>query len=410
MNNPAHEAASPAATDEPDTDIHIEVVRSTEGFDALSTQWRRLHDLCETTAFQSYEWNRAWWRHFGEGASRLRLNIVVARSGTEIVAIAPFVIETTRVLGMIPIRVLSFIGTGVSDFLNLLVLPELEGPVCRLISGYLAGVRAYDVLSLVDLPGHSDIYRRLYDTLLAVGFEGSLTQCATCPRTLLLETWPATLATFSSSHRKRINYADRKLKKDFAVSVQRVQHSEEVGPALDEFIQMHQRRWIAAGQRGALADDRVVRFHHEVAPAFHARGWLVLTFLVLNGKRVMSSYAFKVRRHLAFYLSGSCNVERAQSLSPGLLLQAYCMQDMIREGVTVYDFLRGTERYKYVLGAVDVPNWRLEMTRAKSWIARAKYRARLKHRRLVALLKRLRASRRIKPAPTPADLSASKVS
>jgi hypothetical protein len=33
------------------------------------------------------------------------------------------------------------------------------------------------------------------------------------------------------------------------------------------------------------------------------------------------------------------------------------MQALIPEGVRVYDFLRGAHRYKYALGAVDVPSW-----------------------------------------------------
>ncbi|MBE0605380.1 MAG: GNAT family N-acetyltransferase, partial [Deltaproteobacteria bacterium] len=38
---------------------------------------------------------------------------------------------------------------------------------------------------------------------------------------------------------------------------------------------------------------------------------------------------------------------------PGLVLIARCIEDALGEGAPEYDFLRGTERYKYDLGGVD---------------------------------------------------------
>jgi hypothetical protein len=44
------------------------------------------------------------------------------------------------------------------------------------------------------------------------------------------------------------------------------------------------------------------------------------------------------------------------------------MGAMIEEGVPVYDFLRGTERYKYELGARNVPNWSVLMLRPAAFV------------------------------------------
>ena len=68
---------------------------------------------------------------------------------------------------------------------------------------------------------------------------------------------------------------------------------------------------------------------------------------------------------IAHYLSGLAvdDLPEARKLSPGIVLCCLCMQELIPQGVGVYDFLRGIETYKYECGAVDVPNWAFLMFR-----------------------------------------------
>ena len=47
------------------------------------------------------------------------------------------------------------------------------------------------------------------------------------------------------------------------------------------------------------------------------------------------------------------------ALAPGLVLLGFCLKKACLDGVREFDFLRGTERYKYDLGGVDRPVYRL---------------------------------------------------
>ena len=53
------------------------------------------------------------------------------------------------------------------------------------------------------------------------------------------------------------------------------------------------------------------------------------------------------------------------ALSPGLICVAEGIRIAIDEGCQVADFLRGSEAYKYHLGAKDEPLWRLHLTVAE---------------------------------------------
>lgn len=352
----------------PDDSIRVRVVAGAADFDALESRWAHLHEQCPASAFQSFEWQRAWWRHFGEHNRRLTLHILVLEQGERLIAIAPFTLEKTRPFGIMPIRRLGLIGRGESDYLNLLILPGCEAQVCRVIADHIQKRVTCDVVSFVDVPDDSPILTQLMKNLAATGWQGEQTVREQCPRTQLLGTWPETLASFEDSHRKRVAYLDRKLRRNFKVEVRRIEQGMDPAPALAEFITMHRRRWARVGDSGAFPDRRAEAFHEEIARKFQQRGWLVLMFLMLNDKAAAVNYAFKTNGRLQFYLSGTGDYDEARKFAPGILLHAYCMAAMIEEGVPVYDFLRGTERYKYELGAKNVPNWSVLMLRPAAFV------------------------------------------
>jgi hypothetical protein len=57
------------------------------------------------------------------------------------------------------------------------------------------------------------------------------------------------------------------------------------------------------------------------------------------------------------FVGAHARVARSRSassrLSPGTLLIAHAIEEVIREGAAIFDFLRGQERYKYFWGAGD---------------------------------------------------------
>src|SRR5574341_2578494 len=91
---------------------------------ALHADWEDL--LARTPAaniFLTVDWLHTWWRHYG-GARRLC--ILAACEGKELVGLAPLMIEDCRLLGLPVFRRLAFLGTGISDRLDMLLTPGLE--------------------------------------------------------------------------------------------------------------------------------------------------------------------------------------------------------------------------------------------------------------------------------------------
>ncbi|MEK7251395.1 MAG: GNAT family N-acetyltransferase, partial [Bacteroidota bacterium] len=136
----------------------------------------------------------------------------------------------------------------------------------------------------------------------------------------------------------------------------------------------HQRRWNGTGHSGVFADARTASFHREISELSLQRKWLFLAFLLLDGKRIAANYGFIYRKELYYYLSGIEMQGELAKYSLGRVLHLYSIAEAIKQGIEVYDFMRGTERYKYDFNSVNVTNWTILMYANKIGFAQHKFK------------------------------------
>ena len=343
-----------------ETSLDIEILRTPTEFDLLERDWNDLLDRSDATVFQTYEWQRTWWRFFGEKNSDSQLYLILVREGTRLIAIAPFFIERVVALGVLPFRRLSFLGREISDYLDIIVEHGAEERVVPVLVSHLAALmNEVDVIMLEDIPHPSPVHRLMHEGFATRGLCGEYFENAQSPRLPLHATWEHTLESLSKKHRKDISYELRNISRNFETQFELTMQYDHVQADMRDFVMMHQERWMLAGHPGVFSDTRQAEFHSAFAGLAFARGWLFLTFLRLNGKRIAVNYAFHFRTTLSTYLNGMSQLGDIAKYSPGKILHTYSIQEAIRRGCSVYDFMRGRERYKYDYDAVDVPNWTL---------------------------------------------------
>jgi CelD/BcsL family acetyltransferase involved in cellulose biosynthesis len=132
---------------------------------------------------------------------------------------------------------------------------------------------------------------------------------------------------------------------------------DELANDLPSFVALLRKSHPA---KEAFMDESMETFFREVAEGFLASGRLRLAFLSTQGADVASVFQFRTDGALLLYNSGYDPSYRASN--PGLVLIARCIGQAIEEGCSEYDFLRGTERYKYDLGGVDRVVYRLTVS------------------------------------------------
>lgn len=322
-----------------DPALDVEEVHSPSELESRRRDWSRLCNRCPTTTpFQRPEWLLPWWRRFGGDRGRAAL---VWRHG-ELVAMGAFTVG--RWEGQ---RLLQLMGTGISDYLDVLVDPSvaMDGTVALLeaVSGWSA---EWDVCELQQLkPG---------SPLLTVGtppgWSSEVEPHDASPVLVLPEckdglptSVPRRLASnLRQSWRRAVKAGGEWVEPGWA---------GQVDPLMEALFRLHASRWAEKGQSGVLSDEGTQAFHLDVARGFHARRALILHGLRIGGRLAAVTYGFLERRRAYYYLGGFS--PEFSRLSPGSLAISRAIERAVQNGALEFDFLRGQEGYKYAWGARD---------------------------------------------------------
>jgi CelD/BcsL family acetyltransferase involved in cellulose biosynthesis len=346
--------------------MEIIETRTSEAFTALRHEWDELLARCKrATIFQSWEWNEAWWRHFGQGKHLLLLQV---RERGRLVGLAPFCIS--RYPGT-PLRRLEFVGTGISDYLDILASTARATEVCAALGHYLATSRAYDLGDLQDLRPTAVLREAMQGSTLssAVATAPELTWVdqEACLSIALPSTWEAYLARLGKKMRKNVPYYSRLLQRRCEGLEIGLAQRAQLPAAMSALFELHQKRWQGRRQREHLGNPQVQAFHRQIADRFYERDWLRLHYMRVGDRCIAIEYAFCFRDRYSTYLSGFDPDPEWQHYSIGTVMNGEVLRQAIAERYQVVDFLRGKDAYKMMWApTAEAVNGRLLLRRRHS--------------------------------------------
>lgn len=330
-------------------DLRSRMVEGHAALENLREEWQTLCGQCPwATPFQRPEWLLAWAKQHRS----VRPWTVIVRERGQLVGLALLFLYRRG-----NIRTLAFMGAGASDYGDVLALPGRERAVLRAIYSVLASRRtSWDRCELDELrAGLSPLTR----VALPRGWSLHASTQSTCPSLSLPSRVEELAQHVPRRHLRRFDQYRRRAASEGTLTLERAT-PETCERLLDTLFGLHDARWHSRGKPGGFADPRVRALHREAAPAFARRDALALYALHLDERPIACLYGFEQGRTLYFYLGGFDPA--AASLSPGVLVLGLVLEESIRRGLERFDFLRGSESYKYWWGAEDRHTLRLCLT------------------------------------------------
>jgi len=336
---------------------------------AYADVWDR---LAAGMPMHTFPWCASWWRHYGPSdataARQLQLHVLaVFDESDRLVGVAPWYRQWTPTAGW----ALRSLGDGevCSDYPTLLLQPGREEAVAAAMAEYLHGAHGessgtqageghdlrnehWDLIDLECVVDDDGPLERLIVELARLGHTVHRRPGPNVWRIPLPETWDDYLKMLSKDHRKRIRRLMRGTVDPGRAVIERVKRVEQLPPAMDTLIDLHQRRWRGAGKPGCFASTRYEAFHRELAAHLLRAGHLNLSILHLDGTPAAAQYAYTGGGIVYSYQAG-VDPERRDD-EPGRLAQAMVIRWAIEHGYRGFDLLRGDEPYK--------PHWRAEPT------------------------------------------------
>jgi len=324
----------------------------------LGDEWNALVARSLTDVpFLHFEYLRDWWRTLGGGEwKQAELRVVTAHEDGQLIGIAPL-FETVNRDGQPALMLVGSIE--ISDYLDLIVCAaDLSVFLSGLLDFLDSSSPTWRVLDLYDIPQASASIAALEAESAKRGWDFARQTFQPAPYISLPSDFETYLAGIDKKQRHEIR---RKMRRaaEYEVPVrwyvvddpatldaemEDIFEMMRQDPAKDEFLTETMRGHFLTTTRTAMQ-----------------KGWLWLAFLEVGGKKAAAAYNFDYGNRLLGYNSG-VNRDFIE-LSPGWVLLGHMLQWACEHGRTEFDFMRGSEEYKYRFGAKDRSVMRVQVTR-----------------------------------------------
>ena len=309
--------------------------------------WTLWHRVTAAPPFLSPAWLLPWWRHLGHG----QLRTWCWWDGAELVGIAPLLLYQADPSAP---RQLIFLGTSLTDQLDVLFLAERSEELYAALSAALRDDANWDALAWEELSGGSP-------TLTWAAEHGANSEvCSQLPVVPLAAPPDEFLATRGHGLARNVRRYARQLAEKGQVQWETATPASAEN-ALAALIQLHSSRWQERGEAGVLQDVRVQQFHRDVCQSMSGQGLLRLHTLAVDHEPVASIYAFARGQVRYGYLCGFA--AGWAEYSPGTVAIGLALTTAIDERASCWNFLRGVEEYKLRWGAVPNPHYRLSLAK-----------------------------------------------
>jgi len=322
------------------------VLRDEEQLQLLLPEWGDLFSRSGcTNVFLSAEWMHEWWVHYAKGRSPFL--IALRNSAQRLVAIAPFCLGPAHPK-LHAFRELRFFASwGVSsDHLDLLIEHDLEASAARQTAGILLEHRhEWDVLILDDYDSDSKTMIEFRLGLRLAGLRERVMDRKICPYIPLPESFDTLLAGLNSNWRRNFRHGLRMLEVAAPFHLWTLTDPTSIQQRFREAMNLHHSRFSVRREESRFLDEAQQAFHAGVIPRLAARGWVRLYLLEVGDHVVAAYYGYSMSDRFLAFQSG---IDPSWSrFSVGLIIVGLAIRESIRDGHVEFDFLRGSERYKF---------------------------------------------------------------
>ena len=319
-----------------------------ESFQQFMSAWE---DLLQASPVNSIyltpQWQQVWWDYYG--IDRELAGFYVDESGL-LMAVASLSKQGDEV---------TFTGGPETfDYNDFLVRPGFESTFFPTLLKQLSsgGVKSVTLCSLQE---DSPTLKYLPDVAETYGFVVNVIEEDVSPGLSLPETWDAYLAQLSKKDRHELRRKFRRLEALDNWKWYYLESPVDIEDRFDDFLRLMR---MSAPEKDEYMTDERERFFRSMAVKMALLGLVKLFFLEINGVSVAASLCFDYGLSRLLYNSGYD--PEMSFYSVGLLMNAICLKDAIEQGEVYFDFLRGSEPYKYHLGGKNHTLYQMVVTKS----------------------------------------------
>jgi len=309
--------------------------------EALAGEWDRLWLADgQGEVFQSFSWNRAWWKACG---SSLDLCTPVVYVGSKVLGILPLVRRLNA--GGSGVR-LEFLGSPHADYADVICEEENTVQVLSACFGELQKLGDWQEGFLDGLPEESRIARHFAKLSAEVRTNSQLIASDQCYTIQLGER--ASEILDGLARKQHLRRRQNKLEKAGKVVFRHLESVDDALAHLELFFRSQRRRRAIHGKSSASESEDFRELLRCLVKEFDLKRDLHFGVLELNEKPIAWHISFEINQKLVFYQQ-TFEVD-AWDFAPGEALLRYLLLFAKGRITREFDFTRGDEPFKARFG------------------------------------------------------------
>lgn len=318
-----------------------------ESFESLNTYISDSNShLNWNLVFTLPAWLKVWWQNFHAGAE---LYLRGVKQGNEIIGIAPLQIRngTASIIGSV----------DVCDYQDFIITPGLETDFFNAILDHLRK-KGIEHLHLEAIRPDSTIITHLMPVAQERQYPVDYHQVDVSSDIDLPWSWDAYLGMLDGKQRHEIRRKMRNLDRIGEFNYRIIENKHAIPEAAQNFLKLFPE---SRNDKAEFLTADMKNFFLSLAEALSESG--LVKFGVLeepNRKPVSMIMYFDYKNDVFLY--NSAYDPGYKSKSVGIVTKARCIQYCIEKGKRKYDFLKGSEQYKYYLGGREIPLYSCDIT------------------------------------------------
>ena len=167
---------------------------------------------------------------------------------------------------------------------------------------------------------------------------------------MLPESYEKYLAVLPRKKRHELKRKKVRFQEMYPQAVLRESKDSEI---FETFIKLHK---TSDGDKGNFMNDEVTAFFSSLLTM---KGWKIYYLEVDNA---IAACCFVYEDEVGSYLYNSSKNNTFNEVNPGIIIIDKIIEQLIKKEFTFFDFLKGTERYKFDLGGISTQLYDIEIT------------------------------------------------
>jgi len=305
-------------------------------FNEFESAWKELWRLRHQNIFTFPGALEVWWREFG---GNYELNLLEVKENSALIGIAPLIRRDDKAY---------FMGSpNVFDYLDFIIAPGKENYFFNKLIDYFKSTHI-KCLDLKSVRHNSFVITNLIELARKQMLEVSCNEEDSLLEMNLTSNWDDYLNGLPSRHRHELRRKLRRFEEAGNTDFKILDNIEKISESMDLFFEQFR---VCRIDKATFMTSEMERFFRSFMKAMSEAQLLKLGILELNESNLAMIICLDDGETL--YLYNNCFDPQYRKLNLGFVSKALAIKYSIEKGRKMFNFLKGTERYKYHLGGKE---------------------------------------------------------